>query len=62
MLSLPLSKEKEKEDWKKILTIANNNKCPTHQIEILTTQITQKKNKNVNANQTQNKMGYIHIS
>ena len=52
MLSLPLSKEKE---WKKILTIANNNKFPTYQIEKLKTQITQKNSKNVNTNQTQNK-------
>jgi len=55
MLSLPLSKEKEKEEWKKILTIANNNKFPTHQIEKLKTQITQKNSKNVNTNQAQNK-------
>jgi len=53
-LSRPLSKEK-KEDWTKILTIANNNKFPTHQIEKLKTQITQKNSKNLNKNQIQNK-------
>jgi len=54
MLSLPLSKEKRKKDWQKILTIANNNKFPKHQIEKLKTQITQKNSKYVNENQTQN--------
>jgi len=55
MLSLPLSKEKEREEWKKFLTIANTNKLPSYQIEKLKTQIIQKNSKNVNTNQTQNK-------
>jgi len=54
MLSIPLPKVKEKTRVEKILNIANNNKFPTHQTEILKSQITQKNSKNVHKNETQN--------
>jgi hypothetical protein len=57
ILTLPLTAEKRNNEWKKILTIAENNQYPTHLITKLMTQTKQKQKQQEPKTKEQRKKG-----
>jgi hypothetical protein len=62
MLTLPITKQAKQQEWKIILTTAQNNGFPLHFIHSLKKKLIAKKQRQKLSNTTNQEMGNVHIS